>query len=357
MPSEIDQGFIVLADISGFTAFMEANEIDHSARIIENFIQLIMKCLTPVMTIAEVEGDAVFAYTPAKRITRGELLLELIETTYAAFRDRRQTMQHNVTCACTACQSISHLDLKFITHYGDYVLQDITGRPKPVGSSVNLAHRLLKNQLGETTGWSAYALFSEKSLAKLGVRPEGLHHGLETYPELVPVHTRSYSLDERYRQMVRNRTVFLDQMQADHTISFTFAASPPLVWDWLTDPAKRNRWSHGSAWSASERPQGRTGPSAQNHCSSSDATEEILDWRPFDYYTVNLRKGRFKMTITSALDPVDSGTRIQWHMKFQSRLPQWIRRRITRHIADKTLQLKDCFGKMAQLMAGPDPTA
>ena len=277
MASVIDKGYMVLADISGFSAFMEANEIDHSAKILKNLIQLIMEGLKPVMTIAEVEGDAVFAYVREDKVTRGELLLEMIEATYAAFRDRRHTMQHNVTCPCAACQSISALDLKFITHFGDYVLQNVTGRPKPMGSSVNLAHRLLKNTITETTGWRAYALFSEQSLAKMGIAPEGLRHTTESYPKFGQLRAAGIDLDERYRQIIENRTVFLAPAQADYSAPFSFAALPPVVWDWLTDPAKRNRWIDGAAWSAGNRPQGRTGPTAQNHCSSSGATEEVLD--------------------------------------------------------------------------------
>lgn len=342
---------MVLADISGFTAFMETSEIDHSATITQNLLQLIIKGLTPVMTVAEVEGDAVFAYVPAEKVTRGELLLELIETTYTAFRDQRHTMAHNATCPCAACQGVSRLDLKFIIHYGPYVLQKMTGRFKPVGSSVIAAHRLLKNRIQETTGWRAYALFSELSLEKMGVRPENLHVTLESYPDLETIRASGFNLDKRYQQLINDRIVILSTAEADYSIPFTFPAEPPIVWDWLTDPIKRNNWSNGAAWSAIKRPHGRTGPAAQNHCSSSGAIEEILDWRPFNYYTVNLSKWRFNMLITSALEPVGKGTRLQFHMKSRLRLPRRMRRCITRYIADRIMRLEEAFGNMAGMLA------
>ena len=34
-------------------------------------------------------------------------LLELVEETYTAFRNRQQTMVHNATCPCSACQSVA----------------------------------------------------------------------------------------------------------------------------------------------------------------------------------------------------------------------------------------------------------
>lgn len=352
MASSINQGYLLLADISGFSAFLQDNEIDHSAKILHDLILVIMERLNPVMAIAEVEGDAVFAYAPEQKVTRGELLLEIIESTYAAFRDRRKTMEHNATCPCSACESISSLDLKFIVHHGDYVLQEVSGRPKPMGSSVNAAHRLLKNNFTEASGWRAYALLSEQCLAKIGVNFfDGLHFITESYPDVGEFRAGGIDLDERYRQMLLNRTVFLTPTEADFSMPFTFAASQPVVWDWLTDPAKRNRWSNGSAWSAAGRPQGRTGPSALNHCSSSGATEEILDWRPFDYYTVHLSKGRFKMLITSVLEPVEDGTCVLWHMRFNSWLPAWIRRYITRRVATRLLRLEENFKKMSELMA------
>ena len=42
--------------------------------------------LSPPLELAAVEGDAVFVHGPAGIVTRGETLVELIESTYAGFR-------------------------------------------------------------------------------------------------------------------------------------------------------------------------------------------------------------------------------------------------------------------------------
>src|SRR6185436_6419161 len=115
----------------------------------------------PAMTLAELEGDALFLYSPVTKMTRGEMLMELIESTYVEFRKRQLSMTRNVTCHCVACQSISSLDLKFVAHYGEFAIQDFAGKGKPVGSSVNLVHRLLKNSVHEQKGWRGYALFTK----------------------------------------------------------------------------------------------------------------------------------------------------------------------------------------------------
>jgi hypothetical protein len=354
MDTQIQHGYIVLADISGFTAFMEESEIAHSANILRDLIEHIIGHFTPTMNLAEVEGDAVFAYATDSKVSRGELLLEIIEATYTAFRDRQRTMGHNATCPCKACISIATLDLKFITHYGDYMLQDVAGNTKPVGSSVNAAHRLLKNNVGKTTGWRGYALFSDKSLEQMDIRPDGVHTSLESYEHLGELNTSSINLDERYQELIKRRQVFLSAEEADISVPYEFAASPAVLWDWLIDPHKRTRWMKGSAWEVKERPKGRTGPSAQNHCTTSNVIEEILDWRPFEYYTVNLSKGFLNIMITVELEPTNSGTHLQWNIKLKGGLPRWVRRRLCRHLVAHKWNLKDNFNLMAQMMEEAD---
>ena len=83
------QGYLVLADISGYTSYLAGTELDHSQAILTELLELVIERFETHLTIAKLEGDAVFAYAPAERIQRGETLLELIELTYVAFVDRR----------------------------------------------------------------------------------------------------------------------------------------------------------------------------------------------------------------------------------------------------------------------------
>jgi len=106
----------------------------------------------------------VFGYVPEAKVGRGETLFELVEATYVAFRDRQGAVRRHTTCECNACRAIPALDLKFITHYGSYIVQTISGIHELVGSDVNLVHRLLKNHIAESTGWHAYALFTAPAL-------------------------------------------------------------------------------------------------------------------------------------------------------------------------------------------------
>src|SRR5262249_31772482 len=120
MSPAIQQCYLILADISGYTSYLAGTELDHSQAILTELLELVIERFQTCLTISKLEGDAVFAYAPASRIARGETLLELIELTYVAFIDRRDIAYGRTTCTCRACKAIATLDLKFLLHAGDY---------------------------------------------------------------------------------------------------------------------------------------------------------------------------------------------------------------------------------------------
>ena len=144
MTEQIQTGYFILADISGYTSYLAGVELDHAHEILTDLLETIMDRFKPFLIISKLEGDAVFAYVPTGKMPRGETLLELVEGTYLAFRDRQLAIQRRTTCACNACHNIPSLDLKFIVHHGEYLLQVVRSIIEPIGSDVNLAHRLKK---------------------------------------------------------------------------------------------------------------------------------------------------------------------------------------------------------------------
>jgi len=100
-------------------------------------------------------------------------------------------------------------------------------------------------------------------------------------------------------------------------------APPPLVWDYMTDPAKRMLWQVGTDRVDQTNPAGRRGAGTTNHCVHGHGTvvEEILDWRPFHYYTIRAAVPGIGMTTyTFEFTPTDAGTRIQFRIeKFRKR--------------------------------------
>jgi hypothetical protein len=168
MKSHTEDGILVLADISGFTAFVTATEIEHGPPIIAELLGEVMKQLSPPLEIQEVEGDAVFALGPDRGLVRPALLLELLEDAFVAFRKRQRELQEDESCSCRACRSVGSLDLKIVAHHGRFLRQMVGDRSQVAGVDVVLAHRLLKNGLADRRG---YILLTEAALRWAGAHP------------------------------------------------------------------------------------------------------------------------------------------------------------------------------------------
>jgi hypothetical protein len=305
-----------------------------------------------VLTIHKLEGDAVFAYAPDIQIQRGETLLELIESTYSAFRDKQVSMQRATTCTCNACRSIPSLDLKFIAHHGDYVFQQVRDIREMVGSDVNLVHRLLKNHVSESTGWRAYMMFSEHCLDHMKLNLEDAHMQVESYEHLAEVKTYSLDLHKRYQEMLDTRRIFVDKDNADIIVVGNFTVPPPIAWEWIQDPVKRNLWGHDVLWSSGNRPRDGMGRGASNHCAHGKGvlTEVVLDWRPFEYSTTEAFEGGKKiMTETFRFEKLPTGgTRVYDIMKMEMSLPRPLRRLVGRIYA-KTMKMEEIMQEAVHL--------
>jgi len=353
MTSKTEHGYLVLADISGYTSFIAATELEHAQEILSDLLETICVRIESLLTIHKLEGDAVFAYAPEAKIARGETILELVEITYAAFRDMQTNIKRATTCTCNACRNIPSLDLKFIVHHGDYVIQHVRDIKEMVGSDVNLAHRLLKNHVAEATGWKAYALFTEKSLEHMGMQVEDAFPQVEAYDHLGEVLTRNINLRDRYDEMLSLRQVVISDEEADFITEIDFPTPPPLTWEWLHDPVRRNQWGHGIVWSRGDRLKGRMGSGASNHCAhgKSVSTEVVLDWRPFDYATLeSYQNGKLLMKETVSLISLpNGGTRCHFNLAMEIPLPQWIRRPITKILMTRFYKYDHSLREAARL--------
>src|SRR3989442_15505112 len=138
MEQKPQQGYLVLADISGYTSYLAGVELDHAQGVLTDLLETIVASFKSLLTISKLEGDAVFGYVPESQVSRGETLIEFVEAGYMAFRDRLDGIRRRTTCTCDACRAIPSLDLKFIIHHGDYMTQSIAGIHELVGSDVNL---------------------------------------------------------------------------------------------------------------------------------------------------------------------------------------------------------------------------
>ncbi|OLS19026.1 MAG: hypothetical protein HeimC2_43500 [Candidatus Heimdallarchaeota archaeon LC_2] len=289
MSMKTEKGYLVLGDITGYTSYVATTELEHSQEILTELLQLIIKNFQTLLTIVKVEGDAIFACAETTSVPNGENILDLVESTYSKFRNRVENIVYKTSCDCNACRAIPNLDLKFFIHYGDYVAQNFGGIRDLVGTDVNLIHRLMKNKISDLTGWTAYALFTEIAISEINLPRDQLFKHEETIEHLGSVMTYNLDLHKYYKKYQQKNSLRITLDNADKTFSYEFEFTPTEVWNLVTDPTKRNIVNTDNIWSVELRPNGRAGIGATNHCAHGDGeitNETILDWNPFEYFTV-----------------------------------------------------------------------
>lgn len=284
------EGYLLLADISGYTKFLTGTELEHAQAIVSELTVLVRDRLAPPMQFVKVEGDAIFCYADGAVFRDGERLIQLLEVCYYEFSNRLLNMARNTTCPCAACAAIDSLDLKFICHYGTFVIDTTIGGMDLAGGDVILAHRLLKNRVTQATGVEAYALLTEACLRHL---PDGLNllpHE-EHYESFGVTAGGVHDLKPALAAMRDARRHYVAPDDADFVFSVEMPVSPVTAWNYWLDPIERQRWScrHFSSKPdrATRNSQGRIGPGAAMHCNHGPGSWrwEFVDWRPFDSVT------------------------------------------------------------------------
>ncbi len=175
------QGFLVLADISGFTALVTATELEHGPAIIADLLEAVIRRISPPLEIEGIEGDAVFALGAHGTVVPPARLLDVLRAGFDGFREQQQALidSDDDSCSCNACLHVGRLRLKAIGHYGSFLPQTVGGRSQVAGSDVILVHRLLKNQVPQKD--DHYTLFTRPALQYMDVDPARL--GLQPHTE------------------------------------------------------------------------------------------------------------------------------------------------------------------------------
>lgn len=200
------EGYLLLADISGYTGFLssveQAHSVDFSGGIPAGYAVLgalldsVVEGVEPEFGVAKLEGDAVFATAPAEALDgQGDSIVSHLQDVYLAFRARRTEAKSAQDHACTACPVVANLDLKMVLHRGRMVRQTVGSRTEILGPAVNVVHRLLKNTIQARIGFRPYLFLTDAAANGLGLGQIGLGHG-EEYPDVGPVHGRIVDLVE-----------------------------------------------------------------------------------------------------------------------------------------------------------------
>lgn len=285
---EVQSGILLIADVSGYTAYLSGVELEHSHDILAELMGALAHSLAGRFEVIEVEGDAVFVHHAGEDMN-GTEAMSVVERCYLAFAQRRDMIRLGSTCSCRACRSIDSLDLKFVAHHGRYVCRLVAGAKKLVGPDVVVVHRLLKNTVSEALGTRAYALFTDAAAASLGLDA--------TAEGLVPVEL-AYDDVGAFAVWVRDLGPFWNYERdterarvrpASAVVQFRtrLPGRPALVWEHLTDPLKRRAWTVGSTGIEQSDPAGVPGVGSVAHCFHGKyaMVDEFLDWKPGRYLT------------------------------------------------------------------------
>jgi Protein of unknown function (DUF2652) len=216
----------VIADISGYTSFLGATELDHAQDIIADFMDTVVKGLRPPFRLAKFEGDAAFVYAVNEKVD-GSPLQDTIESAYFKFSRRVRDVKQASVCGCKACVAMGDLDFKFVVHHGEMVKQKMGGREELAGRDVILVHRLLKNTASETVGSRAYALYSDACIQTIGIDPavQGLVEHHETIEIIGDVKLWLRDLEEAWEK--ENERTRIEVTRADAYLTWDFDVAAP----------------------------------------------------------------------------------------------------------------------------------
>jgi uncharacterized protein YndB with AHSA1/START domain len=288
MLSQPEPACLVIADISGYTGFLAGSELDHAQDIMADLMSTVVAALRPNFRLAKLEGDAAFVFAMID-VVDGPQLQDTIERCYFSFRRRLRDVGQASSCECNACILVPNLDLKVVAHHGRIVRQRVASRDELFGSDVIVVHRLLKNHVAESTGFAAYALYSEACVAAMGLSDPALAmlvEHRETFEGVGEIGGWVRDLQAAWDEEQRRATVVVGLRDTIRSYDVIVAAAPALAWEWATSPARRPHWQYGvEAVLPQGGPAGRRGTGTVNHCihGKDMIVEEVLDWQPYDH--------------------------------------------------------------------------
>jgi hypothetical protein len=309
------QGFLLIADITGYTMFLTRSELDHAQGILDALFKSIFAEIKAPIILSNLQGDAALTHLPDVNLPQRQFPLDAIERIYCSFSHALAAMRVNTTCSCNACRNMGQLDLKFVLHHGPYATQQMAGRTELQGAEVIRLHRLMKNSVTAATGIKAYALVTAQAAEAIGL-PDffstTVRH-IENTGDFGDTICYVYDLAPIYARWRASRRVVVqpDEALAFEPMECDLPVPPAVAWAYVTDVEKKIRWQHGiDGMTMSGLSRGRIGQGSTQHCAhGKDSTiHDIVDWRPFDYVTWHIRLPMGAIVRqTAEFTPLDNG--------------------------------------------------
>jgi hypothetical protein len=308
-------GILLISDITGYTTFLNASELEHAQDSLRSLLELIVDHTQSPLVISRLEGDAVISYALEGSYQQGQTIIELIERTYLDFRRALNLMVLNTTCTCNACRNISNLDLKFLVHFGTFVLEPLHTYTELVGSDVNVIHRLTKNSVVEQTGITAYVLYTQAAVDALGIHEiaERMVVRTESPQDFGELTTYVQDMHALWGAEKGRATKSVRQDDADFMHEIDLPLAKGQLWDVVTRPEYVAIINASNTARVEGKKNGRIGIDATYYCAhgKSIARQTIVDWQPPDEYT-HAQDLPFNTCVltTTRLSSIDGGTRL-----------------------------------------------
>ncbi|HLN08824.1 MAG TPA: hypothetical protein VK281_07690 [Xanthobacteraceae bacterium] len=210
--------------------------------------------------------------------------------------------------------------------------------------------------MSEKVDSHAYALYSDACIQTMGIDPmaQGLVEHHETIDIIGDVKLWLRDLAEAWEKEDQRARTEVTRADAYLTWDFDIAAPRPTVWEHFTVPGQWQKWWPADAINENSS-NGRKGVGTQNHCMhGKDAIiEEVLDWRPLDYFTVSILlpiPGTPKIVMTRALQDRPNGAT---HLEMRIAKPKPKDQPFVDQIGAKFLEdFTIAFGNLRQMLEG-----
>lgn len=143
LPPKVQEGNILIPDISGFTNFVTQTDLTTGTIITQRLLSAIMESNTLGLHISEIEGDALLLYKYGERFAQKEILNQYEKMLFQ--------FQTELALIGDELGIYPDLSLKLIAHYGNISEYRILNFQKLYGDTIIEAHVLLKNSVDSNT--------------------------------------------------------------------------------------------------------------------------------------------------------------------------------------------------------------
>jgi hypothetical protein len=142
----IQRGVLIIADIGGYTHYMNWNRMHlaHAQLTVAALLESVIDA-GKGLKLAKLEGDAAFFWAPGGDAK--VLVWDGLSRMRQSFLARREGMKKADLCDCASCAQLDNLSLKFVAHEGEAAEQRVKRNVELAGVDVILVHRMLKNQV------------------------------------------------------------------------------------------------------------------------------------------------------------------------------------------------------------------